>query len=116
MNEGWLLNALGEGWLLKILGVLLVPISAIAGWIMRRPMEKAGIRHQLDVSMEAHLKELREDIDRLRRERREDQEDCDRQLADLKGQIDAMLSGAIPTYIFGGKEGRSFAPKKDEDQ
>jgi hypothetical protein len=99
MMDGWLETALGDGWLLKVSGALMVPVGVLAGWIMRRPMEKAGIRHQLDEAIRGHFLELRDDMARIRKERREDQEECDRELNELKAQVEGLQRGIVPAYL-----------------
>lgn len=103
MSDDWLASALGDGWLLKVLAVVVSPVLLAAGWVMRRPMEKAGIRQQLDQSIEGHMKELREDMARIRRERKEDQDDCDRELNELKAQVEGLQRGIVPAYLLTSK-------------
>lgn len=57
---------LGDGWLGKALGGLLVLLLGwLGGWWTRRPLEKAGILEAVNNRIEAYMKHLEGEVERL---------------------------------------------------
>lgn len=97
--------ALGEGWVWKLIGGLSAPVMIAAGWMMRRPMEKAGLRAALEKSLMDQNDRLDAHIDRQDARLRAERERCDAELKDMRDQINALMSGPVATYKLKGPFG-----------
>lgn len=96
MNEGGWLYALGEGWLkAMVFGV----IAAIGGWLVRKPIEQAGILGVITTAVEGQYTRFEREVRRLEEARNADAEDCDRQLTELRSEIDRLMQGPVAGYI-----------------
>lgn len=95
---GWLGEAFGPGWLGNlVVSVVTLAIGGLVGWFARRPLEKAGILEAVNKRIDAHMKHLEaevqritdqhqrceERLDALEEERRRDRAEIDQ----LRGQL-----------------------------
>lgn len=66
MHEGDLMNWLGDGWLGKLLlAALSICGGGVAGWLARKPIERAGILEAVNSRLEAYMGHLENEVKRL---------------------------------------------------
>lgn len=59
MDEGGMMKVLGDGWLGSLLtGILVLALGGLGGWLMRRPIEKAGILEAVNKRLETYMAHL----------------------------------------------------------
>lgn len=111
MNENGWVYALGEGWLKAVVfGVA----AAIGTWLMKRPIEHAGILGAFQALADGQYVRFEREIKRLEDARKADNEDCDRKLAEMQSTIDRLMNGPVALYDFQTKPygwGQPSAPQ-----
>lgn len=86
-----MMKVLGDGWLGSLLTALLVlAVGGIGGWLMRRPIEKAGILEAVNKRLESYMGHLEKRLQEVTAEHAA----CKKRLDAAEGKAD-QLQGEV---------------------